>query len=315
MDYVLSIDEHRSISKAAAALFISQPHLSKVLMRVERELGAKLFDRSTVPLTSTKEGELFIRYCRKFKSLTDELRRELKDIADTPSDSLLISTPPIRGSYWMPLILPLFAKASPKTQLVIKEYSSKVTPEKVADGTVDLGVFTWPATRDDLVYHKLFDERTLLMVPKQHPLAAASASMPRSLGYPVLQDDMLHHLEGEKFITIDTPHSITKKIVTYLQERGINADIGIKTKNNVTTYRLCESGMGVAVIMEAAVNNTSFHNDPIFLQVGDPPLTEPWHTAYRKSYCLSPAGKMFLELVSQHIPSLFVAAHNSNAIG
>lgn len=305
MDYVLSIDEHRSISKAATSLFIPQPHLSKVLMRVERELGVRLFDRSIVPLTSTKEGELFVRYCKKFKSLTNEFRRELKDIADAPSDFLLISTPPVRGSYWMPLVLPLFTKASPKTRLVIKEYSSKVTPEKIADGTVDLGVFTWPATRDDLIYHKLFDERILLMVPNRHALAEACASMPRSLGYPVLQDEMLQYLEGEEFITIDTPHSITKKVIAHLLERGINTDIGIKTTNNVTTYRLCENGMGVAVIMEAAVINTSFHNNPEFLQVGEPPLTEPWYTAYRKDYCLSSAGKSFLELVSQTIPNLF----------
>ena len=44
--YILTIAEHRSISKAADALFISQPNLSRILINIEKDLGVKLFDRS-----------------------------------------------------------------------------------------------------------------------------------------------------------------------------------------------------------------------------------------------------------------------------
>lgn len=48
--YILTIAEHRSISKAADALFISQPNLSRILINIEKDLGVKLFDRSCLPI-------------------------------------------------------------------------------------------------------------------------------------------------------------------------------------------------------------------------------------------------------------------------
>ena len=51
--YILTIAEHRSISKAADALFISQPNLSRILINIEKDLGVKLFDRSCLPIKTT----------------------------------------------------------------------------------------------------------------------------------------------------------------------------------------------------------------------------------------------------------------------
>jgi len=58
-DYVLTIAEEKSFSKAAKRLFISQPSLSQYINRLEQHLGVSLFDRSTSPLGLTYEGQLF----------------------------------------------------------------------------------------------------------------------------------------------------------------------------------------------------------------------------------------------------------------
>ena len=54
--YILAIAEHRSISKAADALFISQPNLSRILINIEKDIGVKLLDRSCLPIKTTPAG-------------------------------------------------------------------------------------------------------------------------------------------------------------------------------------------------------------------------------------------------------------------
>ena len=66
MKYVYAVYQEKSFSKAAKKLFISQPALSNMVRKAEREVGAAIFDRSTIPLTITKEGAhyfLFLLFC------------------------------------------------------------------------------------------------------------------------------------------------------------------------------------------------------------------------------------------------------------
>ena len=61
MKYVYEVYKEKSFSKAAKKLFISQPALSNMVRKAEKEMGAPIFDRSTIPLTVTKEGAYYIR--------------------------------------------------------------------------------------------------------------------------------------------------------------------------------------------------------------------------------------------------------------
>ena len=65
MKYVYEVYKEKSFSKAAKKLFISQPALSNMVRKAEKEMGAPIFDRSTIPLTVTKEGAYYIRTVEK----------------------------------------------------------------------------------------------------------------------------------------------------------------------------------------------------------------------------------------------------------
>ena len=57
--YIYTIYQEKSFSRAAARLFMSQPALSAIVRRVEREFGIRIFDRSTIPLTLTESGKVY----------------------------------------------------------------------------------------------------------------------------------------------------------------------------------------------------------------------------------------------------------------
>ena len=106
--YILTIAEHRSISKAADALFISQPNLSRILINIEKDLGVKLFDRSCLPIKTTPAGEVCVKYCNQIDALLKSMSADIIGISRHNTPRITIGVPPVRGSYLLPLVLPVY---------------------------------------------------------------------------------------------------------------------------------------------------------------------------------------------------------------
>lgn len=82
LNYVKTVAEEKSFSKAAKRLFISQPSLSQHIQRAEQDLGVKFFNRNTIPLTLTYAGECIVRAANSFEMLERQLSQELEDISE-----------------------------------------------------------------------------------------------------------------------------------------------------------------------------------------------------------------------------------------
>ena len=78
--YLTAILEAGSISRAAAALEISQPSLSQYVQRLEKDVGAELFDRSTRPLSLTESGRIFYDAEKRVAQIREDCRRAVLDI-------------------------------------------------------------------------------------------------------------------------------------------------------------------------------------------------------------------------------------------
>ncbi|WP_302375729.1 LysR family transcriptional regulator [uncultured Gemmiger sp.] len=81
LNYLTTLAEEQSITRAAARLFISQPALTAFLKRTEEELGVRLFDRSTTPIRITKAGAYYLSELEKICVMQDRLHQELSDFS------------------------------------------------------------------------------------------------------------------------------------------------------------------------------------------------------------------------------------------
>lgn len=79
MRYVLAVYRHQSFSRAAAALFISQPSLSQMIRKAEERLGAPIFDRSTTPISLTDVGRAYVHAAAQVLDLEENLRQYVSD--------------------------------------------------------------------------------------------------------------------------------------------------------------------------------------------------------------------------------------------
>ena len=101
MLYITAVADCRSVTAAAKRLYISQPSLSYIISKVEQDVGVKLFERRTYPLTLTYAGEKYVDTARKILLLNDNLRKELADIGMGEKGKISLGMPLERAGYML----------------------------------------------------------------------------------------------------------------------------------------------------------------------------------------------------------------------
>lgn len=179
MKYAVEVAKAGSISKAADALLIAQPNLSRSIKELETDLGITIFDRSTRGMVLTPEGADFIRYAQKILSQIDDIERMYK--GGTPvKQRFSISVP--RACY----ISSAFAKFSRSisgepAELFYKETNSYRAIKNILNEDYKLGIIRYAATFDRY-FSDMLDEKTLagepvaefryvLLMSRESPLA------------------------------------------------------------------------------------------------------------------------------------------------
>ena len=92
MEYVYLVYQEKSFSKAAQKLFVSQSAVSAMVRKTEAKIGCQIFDRSTIPLTVTKEGEYYIKCAEQFMRLEKNMDAYFKDMADLNTGHLSVGS-------------------------------------------------------------------------------------------------------------------------------------------------------------------------------------------------------------------------------
>lgn len=144
LDYFLTIVETGNLTKAAEKLFVSQPSLSQYLKRLEKNLGAELFDRTASPLRLTYSGERYYQYAIQSKKLNENIRRELADISSSQSGLLRLGVALWRGAVLLPDIYPEFHAKYPGICIELFEGRSSQLQSALLNDNIDLAVMNLP---------------------------------------------------------------------------------------------------------------------------------------------------------------------------
>ena len=105
-EYIIEIANQRSISKAAASLFVSQPALSKYVQRMEESLGVRLFQRVGKQFIPTYAGERCVEKARQILSLHEQMVNEMRDISMSRAGKIALGVPMGRTDFFMSGIMP-----------------------------------------------------------------------------------------------------------------------------------------------------------------------------------------------------------------
>ena len=116
-NYIRTIAECKSISKASQKLHISQPALTRYVNKLEDELGVKLLDRTTLPIKLTYAGEWYIKRVQQILDINSCMQKELQEIVNLERRKKKIGMSPGRLDHWAPHLLPEFIAAFPQVDV------------------------------------------------------------------------------------------------------------------------------------------------------------------------------------------------------
>ena len=160
--YVLAVVDLKNFEAAAEKCFVTQSTLSTMIGRFEKEIGIKIFNRKTKPVSITVEGEEIIKRLRILASEVDALNNLVQELKGEMIGELKIGIIPTVAPYLLPLFLTNFAEAFPKVKIIVREMTTSEIQKALKIRSIDVGVLALPLEDDMLNEVDLYSEPFVL---------------------------------------------------------------------------------------------------------------------------------------------------------
>lgn len=160
--YILAVVDLKNFELAAERCYVTQSTLSTMIGRFEDEIGIKLFNRKTKPVSITPEGEELIKRLRIILHEIDSLDNVIQELKGEMSGDLRIGIIPTIAPYLLPLFLSSFAEKFPKVTIVVKEMTTPQIQQSLKARQIDIGILAVPIDDNSLEELHLYTEPFLV---------------------------------------------------------------------------------------------------------------------------------------------------------
>lgn len=174
--YFLAVVREEGINKAAEALHITQPTLSRQLSQLEEEMGVRLFYRGARKITLTNEGLLLKRRAEEILSLVDRTQKEITCQDELVEGRILIGGGELAAMQILPELIDGFRKKYPLVTFDIFTGNADLVKEQMEKGLIDIGVLMEPVDIERFEFIRLQKrERWIILMRPDDPLTEKEA--------------------------------------------------------------------------------------------------------------------------------------------
>lgn len=241
--HFVAVAERLHFGRAAAALHISQPPLSRSIRDLEARVGATLLARTRRRVELTPEGTRFLEDARRILQQLDEAVIAVGRMAAGDTGRLRLGFVSLADYGVLPGLLKAYKAARPRVTLALREMLSPEQASALAAGELDFGLLL-PPVMGELEHIVVQRERFLAALPSRHRLARSGGRL------------AVHELAGESFVMV--PREIAPRlhdIVAGLAARaGFVPRIAQEAIQMQTVVSLVSSGLGVALVPASLAN-------------------------------------------------------------
>ncbi|MGG4145061.1 LysR family transcriptional regulator [Paenibacillus algorifonticola] len=289
LEYVLEVVRHESFTKAAEALHITQPTISKMIKNLEDELQTPLFIRSGKKVQLTDAGQAIVAQSQDIVRLFKTLQNELNDVTDFRKGLVRIGLPPMISSIMFPEIVSLFVKRYPGLTIRLIEEGSLTVEAEVASGAIDAGIVMMPVRNDQFEVFPVQTASLRVVMHRQHPLAGRSKLT-------------LRELEQEAFIMYREDFALHARIIDECARLGFKPKIMLESSQWDFICETVAVGLGIALLPEAICQKLDTSRIHTIAMV-DPVI--PWNLAmiWRRDGYLSFAAQEWIRFTKAYFES------------
>jgi DNA-binding transcriptional LysR family regulator len=273
----LEVARRGSVSRAAEALFVTQPTLTARLHSLERELGAALFVRTPHGMRLTEAGRAMVPFAeRALRALVDG-RDVVEQVKSASAGHLMIAAAPAVSTYILPGLLEKFVGAHPKVEVSVRTGHSEDVVDLVLRDEVQIGLGR-AIRHPDLELHPFHTEELVLVCAPEHRFARRRRAV------------AMEEVASEKLIMFDITSSYYEITQAAFLSTGVKLRGLMELDSIEAAKKMVERGLGVALLPRTAVAREVEAKTLRLVRMKDAPPMYQSIVAYRRLDAGKPEG-------------------------
>jgi DNA-binding transcriptional LysR family regulator len=296
LEILVKVADLGSFSRAADALFLTQPTVSEHIRALEDQVGVRLLDRLGRGATPTRAGQLLLTHARRILALQREAQQAMDQFQGRMSGELVVGGSTIPGEYVLPAVVGRFKEKFPDISISLLIGDSQQVQDWVLDGRVEIGVVGAQAMHRALETRELMPDELVVVVPATHPWAA-------------VKQVALTEIASEPLILRERGSGSRQALERALAEVGTDLSafrIAGEMGSTQAIKQAVRAGVGISLISHRAVADECRHHLLSCLKVRDLKVSRVFYIVTHKNRTRSPLAEAFLEFLASD-----PAAHTS----
>lgn len=247
LEIFLAIERHKSFSKAAEELYLSQPTVSNNIQSLERELGTTLINRTARDISLTPSGEVFYKYAQEILNLRDQAKHSISEHSKKVEGPIRLMASSMPQQYILPYLIRDFKKVYPEVCFIVTESKSKKIIDEIQAGKLNHGIIgleTRSRALDKIAIH----EDGLVLATSMDFNQLESFSQPLDME-DLLEEDFLFR-KRDSGTRVFVEESL-KKIGIDPGELKVSSTLD----SNAMIKKMVELGQGLAILPRISIEN------------------------------------------------------------
>jgi LysR family transcriptional regulator, hydrogen peroxide-inducible genes activator len=238
--YFAAVARTGTFSRAARECRVAQPSLSQQILKLEDEVGERLFERTQRRALLTPAGSLFLPHALNILEAAERGRQEIREMGGQVRGKILVGALPTIAPYFLPDVVRSFRTKYPGVELIIHEETTQQLLRGIEEKQLDLALISDAPPSSRIEIQQLFSEELLLCLPATHPLVRQKKVVARDLQY-------------EKFILMQEGHCLGAQAQQFCETKGFRPEISCRSAQIGTVLAMVQAGLGISLIPEMAV--------------------------------------------------------------
>lgn len=278
-----AVTRHRSFTRAADELHLTQPAVSMQIKQLEENIGLSLFEHLGKKILLTEAGREMYDYSRRIAQLLEETEEVLEKIKGIHRGRLSISVA-TTANHFATRLLADFSKRHDGISFTLDVNNRETLINELERNECDLVIMGQPPPRDDLVFEAFLENPLVMIAPPTHLLAGQKRIA-------------LKRLMGESFVLRESGSETRGAAERFFAAQGASIPFGMEMSSNEAIKQAVEAGLGLAVVSVHTLELELEARRLAILDVQGFPLKRHWYLVHREGKRLSPAAEAFRNFV------------------
>jgi DNA-binding transcriptional LysR family regulator len=280
-----AVAEHRSVTRAAEAVHLTQPAVSIQIKRLEAKVGMPLIEHIGKELHLTVAGEEVFEAARDVLARLGDLETSLNDLRGEVAGPLNVHVVS-SGKYFMPQLLGSFVRRYPKVEPRLQITNRASLLSSLARNQSDLYIMGQPPEGVSVVEYPFLENILVVVARPDHPLAGKKKIA-------------LAQIAKERFVGRESGSGTRKAVEKLFHDKGLDISAYIELDSAEGIKQGVMGGLGIGVLSKHSLRLELDAGELVVLDVAGFPLRRRWYVSHREGKRLSRAAQLFLDYLRE----------------